>query len=68
MVVIPSKSFSEYIHKVIRRRDLFKRYVARLYQFTDVVVVNIDMCYNFEQLKQLLTVAFHKEVAFRVKV
>ena len=25
-------------------------------------------CYDFEQLKQLLTVAFHKEVAFRVKV
>ena len=25
-------------------------------------------CYNFKQLKQLLTVAFHKEVAFRVKV
>ena len=29
--------------------------------------INGGGCYNFEQLKQLLTVAFHKEVAFRVE-
>ena len=29
------------------------------------VIVKLSMCYDFEQLKQLLTVTFHKEVAFR---
>ena len=32
-----------------------------------VLVVMVGLCYDFEQLKQLLTVAFHKEVAFRIE-
>ena len=31
-------------------------------------VAQLSECYDFKQLKQLLTVAFQKEVAFRVKV
>ena len=32
-----------------------------------MVFCMISECYDFEQLKQLLTVVFHKEVAFRVR-